>query len=110
MTRKVVVLPQPDGPSRVTKLPFGMSRSRLGRATWLPYDFVMFLRVISDIEHLRHWTLSRSEAIRVGSAARLGDPEVADLRDVVLHELRRRGELLGLGPHLAERRRRNVGA
>ena len=37
MTRKVVVLPQPDGPRRVTKLPFGMSRSRLGRARWLPY-------------------------------------------------------------------------
>ncbi|CSC61545.1 Uncharacterised protein [Vibrio cholerae] len=41
--RKTVVLPQPEGPSNVTKLPFLISRSKLPITVLLPKRLQMFL-------------------------------------------------------------------
>src|SRR5262245_40722673 len=43
MTRKSVVLPEPEGPSSASNVPWGTSRLMLSRAVKLPKDFVTFL-------------------------------------------------------------------
>src|SRR3954469_2483719 len=46
--RSAVVFPQPDGPSRHTSCPCGISRVTSSRAVWLPYLLVRLRRMTDD--------------------------------------------------------------
>src|SRR5919201_4299664 len=54
--RKVVVLPQPEGPSNVVKLPRGMSSETSSTAAWPPPEkrFVRFTRRTWTCSGIRH--------------------------------------------------------
>src|SRR6185437_14114513 len=56
--RKVVVLPQPDGPSRVTNSPCATRKSTSLTAMKSPKCRLTFSSTTSDIEHLVHQSIS----------------------------------------------------
>ena len=62
MTRRVVVLPAPDGPSSTKNAPSGMSSSRSLRASTSPNDFEIPVATIAERHRLTTCSVSGSYA------------------------------------------------
>ena len=60
--RNVVVLPQPDGPSRVTSLPGSMVNDTLSTAVTSPYRLLTF-RNSTEAACLADWAMRGGEAV-----------------------------------------------